>query len=214
MSDPASWKRAQEQARLLSDPASWKRAQEQARLLSDPATWRRVQEEAQLLSDPARWQRARENLRLLTDPSALSDAEARLASMRAALGRLQDEVRPVTEASILDEVRAASRPGANAAKDLETEVAHWYAELAEVASLDPAFLEPRDVGDGEFGWVASLPTLVQMKLLTQSLSVLNMILLAAATMGVAAVPLAFLLAAEVLIRLIDALLTYLGGERK
>jgi len=125
---------------------------------------------------------------------------------------LNDEVRPVTGASILEELRSATPSGADAAKNLEAEVRHWTDELANAAGLNPAFVEPRNEGDGEFAWVAYLPTLVQMKLFEQSVSVLNMIMLAAATLGTAAVPLPLVLAAEVLFRLIDALLTYLGRD--
>ena len=212
LGDPASWRRAQEDARLLGDPATWKRVQEQAGILSDASMWRRLQEQVQQLGDPARWQTARENVRVLTDPVALRTAEARRAEIIEALGRLRQDIGPVAETRVLDGLRSAEPGGVEAARGLAEAARLWQEQFAEVEGLDAALLEPREGGEGEFDWVAYLPKLVRMKLLVQSLSVLNMVMLAAATMGAAAVPLGVVLAAEVLIRLIDALITYAGRE--
>lgn len=208
--DPARWRRAQEQAQLLSDPARWRQIQEQARLLGDRARWQQLQVQARLVSDPARWQRAREDLRLLTDPSALASAYDRLAAARIGVARLQEEVRPLRDPVLLDELDAAARDSAlPPAASLDREINNWDEELLEVTALDPALLGARDGDGGDFSWVGALPTLVQMRLLVQSLSMLNMIMLAAATLGVAAVPLPLILAAEVLIRFSDILWTHI-----
>ena len=132
--------------------------------------------------------------------------------MAPELRRLQDAVSPVADPPILDELRQHVPTGPDTAADLESGVRQWAEEVAGIADLDPALLEPREAGADDLAWLAYLPTLVQMKLLTQTLAVLNTVLLAAATLGAAAVPLALVLAAEVLIKLAEALMTYVSDD--
>ena len=173
-------------------------------MLSDTRALARIQEQSEFLSDPMRWQRARAGLRMLTDRDAIERARIRAGEIQEQLAVLRQAARGVDDAALLAALGSSDAPDASVASDrLQSEVQAWEQTLDQLEALDPEFLEPADLDEGT--WVDALPTLTQLRLLSQVVALLNAILLAAAVMGVSALPLPVLAAAEALIRLSDLL---------